>query len=117
MPTGDYPPPNQHGPIIWMSGPPSHKDHAKSERGWICPLCGKANAPWLPQCPCNDDGQPKPADVNPNPPHGPIGTRAGLPGDPYGVATARISTIKPDDISCVWTSGTFTGNTMLGGSE
>lgn len=20
--------------------------------GWICPLCGKANAPWLNQCPC-----------------------------------------------------------------
>lgn len=23
--------------------------------GWVCPLCGRANAPWLSQCPC----QPK----------------------------------------------------------
>lgn len=20
--------------------------------GWVCPLCGRANAPWLGQCPC-----------------------------------------------------------------
>lgn len=20
--------------------------------GWVCPLCGRANAPWLNQCPC-----------------------------------------------------------------
>ena len=20
--------------------------------GWVCPICGKVNAPWLSQCPC-----------------------------------------------------------------
>lgn len=20
--------------------------------GWVCPLCGRANAPWISQCPC-----------------------------------------------------------------
>lgn len=20
--------------------------------GWVCPLCGRANAPWVNQCPC-----------------------------------------------------------------
>lgn len=24
-----------------------------SERGWVCPLCGKANAPWKPECDCH----------------------------------------------------------------
>lgn len=22
--------------------------------GWICPKCGRALAPWMPECPCND---------------------------------------------------------------
>jgi hypothetical protein len=21
--------------------------------GWVCPLCGKVNAPWVPQCGCD----------------------------------------------------------------
>ena len=25
--------------------------------GWICPVCGNVNAPWVASCPCN--GQPK----------------------------------------------------------
>ena len=23
------------------------------QEGWICPLCGKVNAPWVMQCSCN----------------------------------------------------------------
>lgn len=22
------------------------------ERGWICPICGRALAPWMSECPC-----------------------------------------------------------------
>ena len=22
--------------------------------GWVCPICGKANAPWVNQCTCKD---------------------------------------------------------------
>jgi len=22
--------------------------------GWICPKCGRALAPWMPECPCNN---------------------------------------------------------------
>jgi hypothetical protein len=24
-----------------------------NNEGWVCPLCGKANAPWVPQCGCD----------------------------------------------------------------
>lgn len=30
------------------------------QTGWICPLCGKANAPWVPQCHCNSPSCPAP---------------------------------------------------------
>ena len=23
-----------------------------SKEGWVCPLCGAANAPWMPKCDC-----------------------------------------------------------------
>ena len=25
--------------------------------GWVCPVCGNVNAPWVAACPCN--GRPK----------------------------------------------------------
>lgn len=24
-----------------------------SNTGWVCPICGKVNAPWVPNCGCN----------------------------------------------------------------
>lgn len=24
-----------------------------SNTGWVCPICGKVNAPWVPTCSCN----------------------------------------------------------------
>ena len=29
-------------------------EHPKvfKQYGWVCPLCGRANAPWISQCPC-----------------------------------------------------------------
>lgn len=23
------------------------------QTGWVCPICGKVNAPWMPCCSCN----------------------------------------------------------------
>jgi len=23
-----------------------------NQKGWICPSCGRGNAPWSPSCPC-----------------------------------------------------------------
>ena len=28
-----------------------------AQEGWICPRCGKVNAPWVAQCFCNRDTQ------------------------------------------------------------
>ena len=25
-------------------------------KGWVCPLCGRANAPWVVTCPCYESG-------------------------------------------------------------
>ena len=30
--------------------PPYH-----GERGWLCPRCGRVNAPWVRQCDCSDN--------------------------------------------------------------
>ena len=28
-----------------------------TQEGWICPRCGKVNAPWVMQCSCNSNIQ------------------------------------------------------------
>ena len=28
-----------------------------AQEGWICPRCGKVNAPWVMQCSCNRSTQ------------------------------------------------------------
>lgn len=28
-----------------------------AQEGWICPRCGKVNAPWVMQCSCNRNSQ------------------------------------------------------------
>ena len=28
-----------------------------AQEGWICPRCGKVNAPWVVQCSCNRNTQ------------------------------------------------------------
>lgn len=25
-----------------------------AQEGWVCPLCGRVNAPWMPCCSCTD---------------------------------------------------------------
>ena len=27
----------------------------KGQEGWVCPKCGRVNAPWIATCPCYDD--------------------------------------------------------------
>ena len=29
------------------------------QTGWVCPLCGKVNAPWAPSCDCYIKSKPK----------------------------------------------------------
>lgn len=29
-----------------------NKEPVFKQYGWVCPLCGRANAPWISQCPC-----------------------------------------------------------------
>lgn len=29
------------------------------QTGWVCPLCGKVNAPWAPSCDCHIKSKPK----------------------------------------------------------
>lgn len=28
------------------------------QTGWVCPLCGKVNAPWAPSCDCHIKSKP-----------------------------------------------------------
>lgn len=41
-------PPKYDPPLIPMSPPWLNP----SQQGWICPRCGRGNAPWVSQCPC-----------------------------------------------------------------
>ena len=34
-----------------------------AQEGWICPRCGKVNAPWVMQCSCNRNTQILPKSV------------------------------------------------------
>lgn len=34
-----------------------HKFKDMAQEGWICPRCGKVNAPWVMQCSCNRSTQ------------------------------------------------------------
>ena len=27
------------------------------EQGWVCPICGNVNAPWVASCPCGGNPQ------------------------------------------------------------
>ena len=31
---------------------PIQQSHAAGNLGWVCPRCGRANAPWVQMCPC-----------------------------------------------------------------
>ena len=33
---------------------PSHPSHPQysGQQGWVCPKCGRVNAPWVMSCPC-----------------------------------------------------------------
>lgn len=32
---------------------PGYSVSAVGERGWLCPACGRGNAPWKGTCPCS----------------------------------------------------------------
>ncbi len=32
-----------------------HEYEFPAQQGWICPKCGRVNAPWLSFCPCYDE--------------------------------------------------------------
>lgn len=48
--TGPPPAPPTFVPPTWPSITPQHS-------GWVCPLCGASNAPWLAQCQCRRDNK------------------------------------------------------------
>ena len=41
-------------PIIYYTAPELNKNTEPQviTYGWICPKCGRANAPWVSSCPC-----------------------------------------------------------------
>ena len=45
--------------------------------GWICPVCGRGNAPWSPSCPCGGHGW------GPSPTYPGYPTHPGYPQKPY----------------------------------
>jgi hypothetical protein len=36
------------------------------QTGWVCPLCGKVNAPWAPSCDCHIKSKPMTATYDEN---------------------------------------------------
>ena len=51
-------------------------------KGWVCPLCGKANAPWVSECNC---AVPRAPEFYPVPVIGPFFTPQELPSIPWTI--------------------------------
>lgn len=55
-----------------------------TQHGWVCPLCGKVNAPWVASCDCVKQAAPMPYIGDPIPGTAPY---IGDPIPPYYVTT------------------------------
>ena len=51
-------------PIRWNNTGYSHTYYEiLPQQGWVCPLCGRANAPWVMTCPCYESRTTKPTNT------------------------------------------------------